>query len=86
MTEKKKLSNIVGKDYKGMTLCEHCWNGAHYSYETNSDGKRVGKLSNCLEGGCQCPCREMLSEKQPRIKRDLSNKITIQEVVGTITV
>jgi len=63
--------NELKKDFLGRWLCLHCTNGVHYVRKTNvRTGKKTGAISsNCLQGGCQCYCRERLEEKQRRARR-----------------
>jgi hypothetical protein len=100
VTHKPKPSTY-GEDFRGMTLCKNCWDGNHYyRYEISRDVNDHGKpkkiivssgrgsnvFSNCLEGQCECQCRNLAKEKRPRVKRDTSAQITIMEVAGTIEV
>lgn len=58
------------RDYKGLLLCELCWDGAHFGHKLNSKGERTStKFSRCLQGGCECPCREILAEQKAKRKR-----------------
>jgi len=54
------------RDYKGQRLCTHCWHNYHWC--TTGKGKNARKKSVCLDGGCECHCREMLAEKPRRAK------------------
>ena len=64
----------------GLTLCEPCWNGAHYiKWETNNELGRQDKpkkiivdkggQSNCLQGQCECPCIALREEKPKRVSK-----------------
>lgn len=69
-------------DYKQMRLCCNCWNTKHYHREMTprdvAKGSKVGHgkiIIDCTGGDCECPCRQLLAEKHPRVKPDHKNKI-----------
>lgn len=57
------------KDYRGLLLCEPCWNNQHNHKEWGTKRKVI---VDCLQNGCQCPCVELLHEKHPKVKPDYS--------------
>lgn len=72
------------KDYRGLMLCCQCWNLLHYDTETDDSNKVVGKISLCEDGGCQCPCREILTEKHPRKKRVVTMDLPLDGIIEEI--
>lgn len=75
---------MLRRDFKGQLLCEKCWNGAHYEHKTNKiTGRKTSvKISLCLQGGCECHCRELLAEKEKeREKMKEQEKEKIEELV-----
>ena len=63
------------RDFKGQRLCKSCWDGNHYITDTVIHKK----ISNCAGGSCQCHCRQILTEKISKPKRDKS----LQSVIDT---
>jgi hypothetical protein len=69
----------VAKDYRGVKLCDSCWNGNHYLYDRplalpddpkpKNPSKGAVKKSNCIGGECECPCKALL-EPTPRVKKN----------------
>lgn len=41
-------------DFRGLHLCDSCWNGNHFV-----KGETGGLINNCGFGNCQCPCSTM---------------------------
>jgi hypothetical protein len=56
------------RDYKGMKLCDNCWNGKHYAFKDKNDrGKLINKYCACNGCGCECPCAELMQPER-RVK------------------
>ena len=63
--------NALGVKWDSVTnrwLCVPCWNMQHYLPSLNK--KRANKISNCLRGGCECSCVEMLDEHKKKKQAD----------------
>lgn len=43
---------ILTKDFRGIKLCDPCWNGNHWTKAVK--GREA--VNHCLHGGCECPC------------------------------
>jgi hypothetical protein len=57
---------IVGKDYRGLRLCEACWNGVHWTKQKmrGDDGKfHRTAVNHCERGTCQCPCPQLPADR-----------------------
>lgn len=70
------------KDYKGYKLCDPCWNGKHWHNEiiTTPSGmaKRTNhRIADCLGEPCECPCKQLMNERRPRVKPDHSLQMGI---------
>ena len=62
----------VAVDYRGLKLCDSCWNGNHYI----TDEVLHKKVANCIGGECQCPCRELL-KPVARVKKSKADQTSI---------
>lgn len=47
------MKGELKRDFKGQLLCEHCFNGFHFTKERNCA---------CLAGGCECLCSQVKSD------------------------
>lgn len=55
-------------DYRGLRLCDSCWNGTHFHRAVGRTGKLQSKVVvDCTGGDCECPCRELLAERKAKI-------------------
>jgi hypothetical protein len=50
---------MLTKDYRGLKLCEACWNGNHFVRKISPPEV----ICACLRMGCQCPCSIMELDK-----------------------
>ena len=67
-------------DYRGMRLCQPCWDGEHYSKL-----KGQAKLCRCEGVSCECPCAELMKPVR-RKKKDTTEQRNIVDEFGTIEV
>lgn len=71
------------RDYKGLALCEACWNGSHCHRSVGGKGNLTNKIIvDCLGGACECPCRELLAEKKKPLLRRPPGKASVPVLVG----
>ena len=71
------------KDYRGLNLCEPCFNGHHFGLKI---GKRVGaegaedrSVCKCQENGCECPCSRMAGAQMRETIRKRTAKIAAKK-------
>lgn len=69
-------------DYRGLKLCDPCWNNHHWHKEiiSGKDGsKKKGNriIQDCLGPPCECPCIQLRKERHPKVKVDHSLNMDI---------
>lgn len=70
------------KDYRGLALCDPCWNSHHWHKEiiTAKDGsekKGTKTIQDCLGPPCECPCIQLRKERHLRVKPDATLQMDI---------
>lgn len=63
-----KFVGEVKQDYRGLCLCEPCWNGVHFR-----KGERGQRICQCNLGLCDCPCSQM-KDNQQEVSRNAKAK------------
>ena len=66
-------------DYRGLRLCEGCWDGLHFT--TRLKGP---KICLCALGDCQCPCRNMQKNWAEQLRKMKAEREKTKKSQGSI--